>query len=214
MLDIGMSELFVIGVVALVVIGPKDLPQMFRTVGRFTGKARSMARDFQRAMDNAADQTGVKDVARDLKTATSAKEMGLGGLQDAAKKFEAWDPMKSAAPAKPATPVMTPAPASESAGKPPLGPATAELAQKRAAESAALKAGAAQRAAVRTAPESVTVATPPVKADTATKPKAAPRKKAPAAAAVTAVESGAAAKPAAKPKAAAPKKRSTKPGDA
>ena len=149
MLDIGMSELFVIGVVALVVIGPKDLPQMFRTVGRFTGKARSMARDFQRAMDNAADQTGVKDVARDLKTATSAKEMGLGGLQDAAKKFEAWDPMKSAAPA---TQVMTPAPASESAGKPPLGPATAELAQKCAAESAALKAGAAQRAAVRTAP--------------------------------------------------------------
>lgn len=214
MLDIGMSELFVIGIVALVVIGPKDLPQMFRTVGRFTGKARSMARDFQRAMDNAADQTGVKDVARDLKTATSVKEMGLGGLQEAAKKFEAWDPMKSAGPAKPATPVITPAPDSGSAEKPALGPATAALAEKRAAESAALKAGAAQRAAARAASENAPSPTPSAKADTAAQPKAAPRKKAPAAGAGTVSDSGAAAKPAAKPKAAAPKKRSTKTGDA
>ena len=54
MLDIGWSELLVIGVVALIVVGPKDLPVMFRTLGRFTAKARSMAREFQRAMDDAA----------------------------------------------------------------------------------------------------------------------------------------------------------------
>ena len=48
--DIGWAELLVIGIVALIVIGPEDLPQMFRQVGRFTAKMRAMSRDFSRAM--------------------------------------------------------------------------------------------------------------------------------------------------------------------
>ena len=100
MLDVGWSELVVIGVVALIVIGPKDLPEMFRTLGRFTGKLRSMARDFQRAMESAADQSGMKDVAKDLKSATSAKSLGLDAVKEAAAKFEKWDPLKPVA-AKP-----------------------------------------------------------------------------------------------------------------
>ncbi len=98
MLDIGWSELFVIGIVALVVIGPKDMPVMFRTLGRFTAKARNMARDFQRAMDSAADETGVKNVARDLKSMTSAQSLGLDAMQNAAQRFEKWDPLKRPAP--------------------------------------------------------------------------------------------------------------------
>ena len=130
MLDIGWAELMVIGVVALIVIGPKDLPDMFRQLGRFMAKIRGMGRDFQRAMDEAARQSGVSDVAKDLKGATSAKAMGLDGLRSAADKFEKWDPIKNAArptvAAKPsaslkATPVaMTPNPAGmpNSAGMP------------------------------------------------------------------------------------------------
>ncbi|MCP5071760.1 MAG: twin-arginine translocase subunit TatB [Rhodobacteraceae bacterium] len=82
MFDIGMSEMVVVGVVALIVVGPKDLPQMFRKVGQFVGKARGMARDFQRAMDQAADESGVGDVSATLKQATSMKNLGL---DDAAK---------------------------------------------------------------------------------------------------------------------------------
>lgn len=91
MLDVGWSELLVIGVVALVVVGPKDLPVMFKQLGRFTAKARQMAREFQRAMESAADDTGVKDVANDLREATS----GMDRLKDAADKFEKWDPRKA-----------------------------------------------------------------------------------------------------------------------
>jgi len=95
MFDIGMTELLVIGVVALIVVGPKDLPGMFRTLGRFTAKIKGMAREFQRAMDDAADDAGVKDVAKDLRDATSPKKMGLDRLNEAADKFEKWEPGKA-----------------------------------------------------------------------------------------------------------------------
>ncbi|PSL20409.1 Sec-independent protein translocase protein TatB [Shimia abyssi] len=70
MFDLGLPELLVIGIVALIVVGPKDLPVMFRTVGRFVGKAKGMAREFSSAMNQAADQAGVKDVTDTLKGAT------------------------------------------------------------------------------------------------------------------------------------------------
>jgi sec-independent protein translocase protein TatB len=100
MFDIGWSEMMVVGVVALIVIGPKDLPEVFRTLGRFTAKARAMAREFQRAMESAADEAGVKDVADDLRKATSPSNLGLDAVKNAASKFEAWDPMKPG-PARP-----------------------------------------------------------------------------------------------------------------
>jgi sec-independent protein translocase protein TatB len=44
---IGASELIVIAVVALIVVGPKDLPKMLRQLGRFVGKMRAMADEFR-----------------------------------------------------------------------------------------------------------------------------------------------------------------------
>jgi sec-independent protein translocase protein TatB len=52
MLDLAWSELLIIGVVALVAVGPKDLPIVLRTAGRWMGKARSMAREFQSSVDD------------------------------------------------------------------------------------------------------------------------------------------------------------------
>ena len=51
MFDIGYSELLVIAVVALIVIGPKDLPNVMRTVGGWVGRARGMARHFRSGVD-------------------------------------------------------------------------------------------------------------------------------------------------------------------
>ena len=68
----GWMELMLIGVVALIVVGPKDLPVLFRQVGKFVGKAKGMAREFSSAMNQAADQAGVKDVTDMLKSAGDA----------------------------------------------------------------------------------------------------------------------------------------------
>jgi len=87
MFDIGWSELLVIGVVALIVIGPKDLPGMFRTLGRFTARAKAMAREFQASLEAAAEETGVKDVTDDLQKITSVKNLGLDSVTDAAKSL-------------------------------------------------------------------------------------------------------------------------------
>lgn len=74
MFDIGWSEMMVIGIVALVFVGPKDLPKMFRTVGEFTGKAKGMAREFQRAMEAAAKESGVDDMKRDFQRTMSRQD--------------------------------------------------------------------------------------------------------------------------------------------
>src|SRR5688572_19934765 len=52
MFDFGFSELLVVGVVALLVLGPTRLPGLVRKVGRWVGKARSMARDFREQLEN------------------------------------------------------------------------------------------------------------------------------------------------------------------
>lgn len=53
MLDFAWNEILLIGVVALVVVGPKDLPMVLRTAGRWAGRARSMAREFRAQVDQA-----------------------------------------------------------------------------------------------------------------------------------------------------------------
>ena len=92
MFDIGWTELLLIGIVALIVVGPKDLPVMFHTLGRFTAKARAMAREFTRAMDDAAKESGVGDIAKDLKNMTSARKLGLDKVQEAATQVREMGP--------------------------------------------------------------------------------------------------------------------------
>ena len=64
MFGMGWSELLVVGVVALIVVGPKDLPVLFRQIGQFVGKAKGMAREFTSAMNDAADESGIGPSAR------------------------------------------------------------------------------------------------------------------------------------------------------
>ncbi|WP_297771996.1 Sec-independent protein translocase protein TatB [uncultured Roseovarius sp.] len=77
MLDLGWTELLLIGIVALIVVGPKDLPGMFQAVGKFVGKAKGMAREFSRAMNDAADHSGVNEIQKTFKAASNPMKSAM-----------------------------------------------------------------------------------------------------------------------------------------
>lgn len=83
MFGLGWSEMVLVAIVALIVIGPKDLPGMFRTMGQFTGKARGMAREFTQAMNDAADESGVRDISKSLKAAANPQKFGVDKIREA-----------------------------------------------------------------------------------------------------------------------------------
>jgi len=91
-----------------------------------------MAREFQRAMEDAADDAGVKDIGRDLKGYSNPKKYGLDKLNEAASSFEKWDPMKE--------------PRKTDSKK---GPATQALSEERREKSERFKKAAADRAQSR-----------------------------------------------------------------
>ena len=73
MLDIGWTELMVIGVITLIVVGPKDLPKVLRWAGYWMGKARSMAREFQKALDQYAKEAELDGVKKAVETPMRAR---------------------------------------------------------------------------------------------------------------------------------------------
>ena len=66
MFEVGWSEMLVIAIVMIVVVGPKDLPKMLRTVGKMTSKMRSMAGDFQRQFNEALKEAELDDVKKSV----------------------------------------------------------------------------------------------------------------------------------------------------
>ena len=103
MFDLGWTEMMVIGIVALIVIGPKDLPGLFRQVGQFVGKAKGMAREFSNAMNAAADEAGVNEINKTIRAAANPQKFGVDKIREATKL----DPSKTDAKTE------TPKPANE-----------------------------------------------------------------------------------------------------
>ncbi len=126
----GWSELLLVGVIALIVVGPKDLPVMFQTLGKVTAKLRRMAREFQTAMNDAADATGAGDLAKDLKSMTSPAATGMDKLKEAADSFNNWEPGQT---------------------QKAVGPETAKLAQKRAEDARKIREATETREAAKKA---------------------------------------------------------------
>lgn len=62
----GFFELMVVAIVALVVVGPKDLPRLMRTAGRMAGKARRMAAEFVSAFEQMARETEIDEMRREI----------------------------------------------------------------------------------------------------------------------------------------------------
>src|SRR6516165_6913164 len=70
LLDFGWSELMLIGVVALVVIGPKDLPKALRVAGIWVRKARTLSREFQSSVEQMIREAELDEMRQELKKAT------------------------------------------------------------------------------------------------------------------------------------------------
>lgn len=66
MFDIGWSEMVFVAIIAVLVIGPKDLPGAIASVGKYVRKARGLARDFQSGMDDLAKEANLDDIKKDL----------------------------------------------------------------------------------------------------------------------------------------------------
>jgi sec-independent protein translocase protein TatB len=79
MFDLSWGEIVVIGAVAVIFIGPKELPGALRAAGKWIGKARMMAREFQNNVDDMIRETELDEVKKQVTTATSLASGGIGG---------------------------------------------------------------------------------------------------------------------------------------
>ena len=71
MFDIGWTEITIILIVAIIVIGPKDLPRVLRTVGQWVGKAKAMTREFRGHVDDMIRDTELDEVKKQIESAGS-----------------------------------------------------------------------------------------------------------------------------------------------
>jgi len=116
MFDIGWSEILVIAAVAIIVVGPKELPRMLRSFGKTMGMVRRTANDFKRQFDEALREAereaGLEDTRKELQSMAR-----IDPLKDAKKEID--DTVRAA--------------------KAPIGPKPATAASPQAAEKAAAK---------------------------------------------------------------------------
>lgn len=126
--SLGFNEIIILGILALVVVGPKDLPLLFRKLGRWTAKLRGMANEFRTGFDELARQAELDELKREvdaLRRTTSLHEIGRE-ITKPLPTLEDYAGIKST-PAIPA-PAVTPAPTPET---------PADVAEDVAAEHAA-----------------------------------------------------------------------------
>lgn len=107
MFDIGWSELMVIGVVALIAIGPKELPGVLRMVGQWMGKARKLATEFQGQFQEAMREAEMADLKKSFDEVKSAAS-GFGDTNVLTSLQKDVDAAMSEAKAAIDTPVVVP----------------------------------------------------------------------------------------------------------
>jgi sec-independent protein translocase protein TatB len=149
MFDIAWSELLVIGIVALIVVGPKELPNLLRTIGKVLGAVRKQASEFRAQFDEAMRETELEKIKQDLQGLRSEAEETLRSAGQSIKgQFDAaiGDPDHAAADAA----LGYDADAHDADGLPIGDDATAEAGVMSSA--AAVAAAAASEAAGATGP--------------------------------------------------------------
>ena len=73
MFDLGWQELFVIGTVTLIVVGPKDLPKLLNKVGKILGKIKQVAREFYNQINETAEMEEINNLKKDISKHTNVE---------------------------------------------------------------------------------------------------------------------------------------------
>lgn len=109
MFDVGWSELFVIAVVAIVVIGPKDLPKLMRSFGHYAGKVRRTAAEFQRQFEEAMREAELEEVKKAIESVKTESTLDLNAPGDSPVMVANQEsPPQAIVPAKPKPPTKAP----------------------------------------------------------------------------------------------------------
>lgn len=103
MFDIGWTELLVVGVVALLVVGPKELPALLRTIGRYVGIIKRQANEFRAQFDDAIRETELEQLRREVASLKSDAESSLRSVEKSVQTeiSDAKSELDNAAAAKP-----------------------------------------------------------------------------------------------------------------
>jgi sec-independent protein translocase protein TatB len=122
---LGFSEILVLGVLALLVVGPKDLPLMLRSLGRWMAKLRGMAQEFRTGFDELARQAELDELKREVDALRRGASRGIVGLADEFSRPIDLSPIPPAVaspmgPSAPALPAPEPAPPAISTDDPAL----------------------------------------------------------------------------------------------
>ncbi|MGI8839462.1 MAG: Sec-independent protein translocase protein TatB [Caulobacteraceae bacterium] len=109
-------DFLIVGVIALIVVGPKDLPVLMRKVGQFVAKMRAMAAEFRASFDEMARQSELDDLRREVEAMRSGAPLknavGLGKESEAGQVFDEIDTGLRAGAAQPHSPMDHQYPAS------------------------------------------------------------------------------------------------------
>jgi sec-independent protein translocase protein TatB len=168
MFDVGWSEMLVIAIVLIVVVGPKDLPRMLRQFGRTTSKLRAMAGDFRRQFDEALKEAELDDVTETLSSVRKINPMNeirkhLAPIEDVGQQVragldEAMKPQPKVTPAETAAEPVAAEPLKNGAaalpGETALAAERAKPKRTAARAKAATKAGAKKAALGKAVPVS------------------------------------------------------------
>jgi sec-independent protein translocase protein TatB len=122
MFDIGWSEIAVIAVVALIAIGPKELPGVLRMVGQWMGKARKMAGEFQGQFQEAMREAEMADLKKSFDEVKEAASGFTGGGLMTSLQKDVTNALRIDDVDKPMDPQA--APSAEASATPPIEPAT------------------------------------------------------------------------------------------
>jgi sec-independent protein translocase protein TatB len=125
MFDVSWSEILIIGMVALLVVGPKELPALLRTIGKYVGVIKKQAAEFRAQFDEAMRDAEIEQLRKDVESIKSDTETALHEasrsveteISDAKREFDrageaaALDKPELAADEVPGLPAGAPAPA-------------------------------------------------------------------------------------------------------